>query len=442
MEITSKKNERYRPQFHFTANKNWISDPNGLVHLDGEYHLFFQHNPSGNRWGNMTWGHAISRDLVHWTQMDDAIKPFGGGTIFSGSAVVDTKNCSGLGTNGNTIIAAFTHAREPFGQSLAFSNDNGRTFKLYNNGTPVVPNQRLDNQERDPRIIWHEPTASWIMLLWVRQGQVRFFSSKNLIQWEHLSDFFGDTFFECPDLVELPIVNERNLTKWVLYDASFRYWIGEFDGRSFSAETGPHRGDYGANFYAAQTWSNTSRRRIVIGWMRGGVYPGMPFNQQMSFPCDLALSIVDGHSRLRRYPIAEVERLRSHHETIQDITVGPDSPLVITSVDHLLDITIRVKAPKDNALHISVDGFQIKLQQKQIRCGDAAAEIPGIPGTVVVRLLIDRTSLEVFVGCGEVVFSFCRLPSPGPLELMLSAPDGSIDVSRINVNYLASTLPA
>ena len=154
--------QSHRPQFHFTSRKNWLNDPNGLVYHDGEYHMFFQHNPLDVHWGNMTWGHAVSRDMVHWVQFPHAILPYDGGTIFSGTAAVDQDNTLGVRQGDvKTIVAAFTFAREPFGQSLAYSTDRGRTFRLWNQGKPVVPNNGYDAQERDPKIFWHEPSQKW-----------------------------------------------------------------------------------------------------------------------------------------------------------------------------------------------------------------------------------------------------------------------------------------
>ena len=198
--------ERYRPQFHFTARRNWLNDPNGCVFYDGEYHLFFQHNPSGLDWGNMTWGHAVSTDLVHWRQLSHALLPYGDGTIFSGSAVVDSKNLSGLGHGQEgLLVAAFTHARKPFGQAIAFSHDRGRTWERYADGEHVVPNQGLDDGERDPKVLWHEPSRKWVMVLWVQRNRARFFTSSDLRQWRHASDVVAQGFYECPDLFELPV---------------------------------------------------------------------------------------------------------------------------------------------------------------------------------------------------------------------------------------------
>ena len=238
--------EQYRPQFHFTARTNWLNDPNGCVFYDGEYHLFFQHNPTGLEWGNMTWGHAVSGDLIHWHQLPHALLPYGDGTIFSGSAVVDSANGSGLGS-GSTgpLIATFTHARKPFGQAIASSTDRGRTWQLYAAGQHAVPNQGLAEDERDPKIFWHAASRHWIMVLWVCRNQIRFFKSADLLKWHATSDFVGDGFYECPDIFPLPVDGNRNDIKWILADAAFHYWVGDFDGQSFTAQEGPLRPEAG-----------------------------------------------------------------------------------------------------------------------------------------------------------------------------------------------------
>ncbi|MBT3192398.1 MAG: glycoside hydrolase family 32 protein, partial [Verrucomicrobia bacterium] len=349
-------NQKHRPQFHFTSRKNWLNDPNGMVYYDGEYHLFFQHNPQGNKWGNMTWGHAVSKDMVHWEQLPHVILPYGGGTIFSGTAAVDHNNTLGKQKGDiKTLIACFTLAKKPFYQALAYSTDKGRTFELLNEGKAIVPNQGFDLAERDPKLFWHpapsktsgvaeampgqaaetsEPSGKWVMILWVKKaitakdkrgrraerfkdqpicsGKVRFFTSDNLTDWEVASDFDRNWAFECMDFVHLPVDGNPDNMKWLLYDASFDYEIGEFDGTSFTTDKKVGLGDFGRNYYAAQTFNNSpDGRTVVIGWMRGSNFDkvGMPFNQQMSFPTTMELRTTPDGIKLFRWPIKEIESL-------------------------------------------------------------------------------------------------------------------------------------
>ena len=319
--------QRYRPQFHFTSLTNWLNDPNGCVFYNGEYHLFFQHDPISLQWGDMTWGHAVSTDMLHWQQLADAISPYDGGEIWSGSAVVDANNLSGFKQGAESpLVAAFTHAKQPYGQALAYSNDKGRTWQLYANGAAVVPNQGMNNEERDPKIFWHAASQKWVMVLWV--GGVRFFNSSDLKQWNFASDF-PCSAYECPDLYQLPVDGNTQNMKWVLQDAGFNYWIGSFDGTKFVPEAGPFQGDLGSNFYAAQTWNNTGSRVMQIAWMRGGVYPNMPFNQQMSFPCDLSLRTTAQGIRLCRLPIAEIQNLYVTNDSVSNRTLNSGDGLSV-----------------------------------------------------------------------------------------------------------------
>ena len=249
----------HRPLFHFTSLRNWINDPNGLLYYDGEYHLFFQHNPLGKVWGNMTWGHAVSTDLVRWKQLPHAILPYGNGYIFSGTGVVDHNNSLGL-QEGDTKTLALMYSyavdtRRRFGvftppeknqyyQGIAYSTDRGRTFQLLNEGGPVIPNQGMDldpnGTERDPKLFWHEPSGKWITTLWLgdkSNGRVRFFSSTDLRNWKFESDLVRPWAWECFDLFELPVLDkDGNLPEGgkLQKKGSSAKFVGELRLREFS----------------------------------------------------------------------------------------------------------------------------------------------------------------------------------------------------------------
>jgi len=432
-------NEKYRPQFHFTAHKNWLSDPNGCVFYQGEYHLFFQHNPFGREWGNMTWGHAVSPDLVHWQELPPAIRPYDGGMIYSGSAVVDSDNTSGLGKeNTSPLIAAFTHAKKPFGQALAFSNDRGRAWQLYDNGKPVVPNQGLDAEEHDPKIFWHPPSRQWVMLIWVRMNQVRFFTSNNLREWKYASDFSGEGFYECPNLFELPVDDNNQNTRWILHDAFFKYWIGLFDGVSFTPESGPLQGDYGANFYAAQTWNNTGNRIIQISWMDKGQYPDMPFNQQMTFPCELSLRSTTCGLKLFRRPVREIECLYREECIIknQELLAGQD--LSLTTFGELFDIKAEIEISQDATFNHYFYDQVIACTKAQIQCLGITVPVRKSDGLIKLRLLVDRTSVELFVNDGEVSMSSCFLPCQKETDIKCQAKNGGVLVHSVSIYNLRS----
>ncbi|MFH1731760.1 MAG: glycoside hydrolase family 32 protein, partial [Planctomycetota bacterium] len=327
-------NQKYRPQFHFTSKRNWLNDPNGMVYYDGQYHLFFQHNPSGLHWANMHWGHAVSKDMIHWKQIRHAIYPYAGGAIWSGSGTVDWRNTTGFGKSAKDapkpIVLCYSHARHPFTQHIAYSIDRGRTWALHK-GNPVVGNQGVSTGERDPKILRHEPTKKWVMVLCLRKGLGRIFTSDDLKKWDVASDITGRWFKDCPDLFELPVDGDEKKTKWVLYDASFTYSVGMFDGKTFKIEETPGRGDLGRNFSAAQTFNDApDPRRIQIAWMRGSDFAakGMPFNQQMSFPCELTLRTTDEGIRLYRWPVKEIESLYKKKHELKKAQLKPgDNPL-------------------------------------------------------------------------------------------------------------------
>jgi sucrose-6-phosphate hydrolase SacC (GH32 family) len=244
--------EPYRPQFHFTPATNWMNDPNGMVFFDGEYHLFYQYNPFGDKWGHMSWGHAVTRDLVHWEHLPVALYEENGVMIFSGSAVVDWKNTSGFGKDGKPpMIAIYTghYTGKPLqNQHIAYSNDRGRTWTKYS-GNPVLDIGEKDF--RDPKVMWHEPTGRWVMsVAWPVPRKVRFYSSPDLKQWTHLSDFgpAGSTtgIWECPDLFPLRAGGRRGVEKWVLVvnvgsgapagGSGCQYFVGDFDGKNFTLD--------------------------------------------------------------------------------------------------------------------------------------------------------------------------------------------------------------
>ena len=270
--------EKFRPTFHFSPLYGWMNDPNGMVYKDGEYHLFYQYNPYGSKWGNMNWGHAISKDLVNWEHRPVAIAPDAFGTIFSGSAVVDCNNTAGFGAG--AIIAIYTQNGDRQVQSIAYSTDNGRSFTKYENN-PVLVSEARDF--RDPKVFWYEGTKRWIMVLAVGQ-EMQIFSSPNLKDWTFESSF-GEGYgahgnvWECPDLFELP-VEETNEKKWVLLcslgdgpfgDSATQYFVGSFDGKKFVCDNQPEATkwmDWGKDHYATVTWSDApDNRRIAIAWM-------------------------------------------------------------------------------------------------------------------------------------------------------------------------------
>ncbi|MBR4306953.1 MAG: 2,6-beta-D-fructofuranosidase [Bacteroidaceae bacterium] len=309
-DVASIYRERNRPQFHFTTKRGWINDPNGCIWHDGQYHLYYQHNPFEREWENMTWGHATSPDLLHWTEQPPVLFPDTLGTMFSGSAVFDKDNTSGFGTKKNPpLVYAYTADRsEKEVQCIAYSLDGGMTLHKYK-GNPVIDSHDKwqTRDTRDPRVFWYEPGGHWVLVLNERNGH-SIYTSANLKEWTYQSHVNG--FWECPDLFPLPVDGNADDVRWVMYGASNTYMIGRFDGKVFTPESGKHRFSTGA-IYAAQTFNDVpDGRRIQIGWANID-HRGMSFRGQMLLPTELTLRSTKDGVRLVSKPIKEVETLLS-----------------------------------------------------------------------------------------------------------------------------------
>jgi sucrose-6-phosphate hydrolase SacC (GH32 family) len=436
--------EQYRPQFHFSPDKGWMNDPNGLVFFDGEYHLFFQHRPDVVIQTPVeSWGHAVSLDLVHWAQLPIALKPDDhDGWIWSGSAVVDWKNTSGFGSGGQPpLVAMYTAAKEPaFGQAIAYSNDRGRTWTKYG-GNPVLPSVAPHN--RDPHLIWYEPTKQWIVVIFKDVGDTFcLFSSPDLKHWTKLQEFVAPGCDECPDFFPLALDGDASKIKWVFTAANGKYLVGSFDGKTFTPEQPVRQVDFGRNFYAVLTWSDIppgDGRRIQIAWMNGGKYPGMPFNQQMSFPAELRLYSTFGGPLLFRTPIKEIEVLHGREHRWSDLALKPgDDPLAGITGD-LFDIRADIDPGDATEVNLIVRGEPISYQ---VNSGKLSAlgetTLPSKDGGLQLTVLVDRTSLETFADGGRVSFTSCFLPDEKNRSLSLIAKGGTAHVKSLAVYELKS----
>lgn len=443
--------ETYRPQFHFTSNKNWLNDPNGLVFFKGEYHLFFQHNPMGIEWGNMTWGHAVSTDLMHWKQLPNALTPDALGTMFSGSAVVDWHNTSGFQAAGSKtppLVAIYTAAGgtspeskgQPFTQCIAYSNDEGRTWTKYS-GNPVV--KHVAGENRDPKVVWFAPTRSWIMALYLDGSQFAFFSSPNLKEWTLLQKLDVPGTSECPDFFPLAVTGKPGVEKWVWTAANGHYLVGTFDGHKFTPETDLRQVDFGGNYYAVQSYSDIPEkdgRRIQIAWMTGGSYPQMPFNQQMSFPCTLTLHETSDGLRLFREPVAEISRLHEASHTWRSLTVSPEDNPLHGLKSELWDIQAEFEPGTATEIGLTVRGEAIvyDVQKKTLTCLGHTAPLDLEGGKLKLRILADRTTLEVYGNSGRVSLTSCFLPRPKEQELGLHIVGGKAKLLHLVVAPLRS----
>jgi len=442
-------NEKYRPQFHFTPKRNWTNDPNGLVYYKGEYHLFFQHNPFGINWGNMTWGHAVSRDLLHWKQLEDAIKPDELGTIFSGSAVVDWENTGGFKTGGEDVLVAFyTSAgkfakpeKKPFTQSMAYSNDRGRTWVKYKNN-PIIPNINGDN--RDPKVIWHEPTKHWIMALFLdKKNEFALLRSANLKQWDVIQKLELPGSGECPDFFPMAVDGNKGDIRWVFTAANGRYMVGSFDGRKFTPETEAMPSVAG-NYYAAQTYSDipeSDGRRIQIAWMAKGKFPDMPFNQQMSIPCELTLRKLAEGVRLCRVPVREIEKLRYAHRSFKDAVIKVGENMLAGMSAELFEIQAEIEPGGASEVGFNLRGNEwvYNVHEKSLSCRGRDMKLEPIAGRIKVRILVDRTSMEVFGNDGRVSMFRCFPLNTEDKTLGTFARGQQAKVKRLEIWKLRST---
>jgi fructan beta-fructosidase len=431
--------EANRPQFHFTSRRGWLNDPNGMVYYDGEWHLFYQHNPYGWNWGNMHWGHAVSRDLVRWEELPIGLYPKSlGDMAFSGSAIVDKANTSGWKSGKeDVIVLAYTSTGR--GECIAYSNDRGRTWTEYE-GNPVVK-----HKGRDPRLLWYAPKKHWVMAVYgENQGQtIDFYSSPDLKKWTFESR--TPDFFECPDIVELPIDGDKNKTKWILYGADGRYLVGDFDGKKFTKESGKHQTWHG-DFYAAQTFTNAPDGRCIqIGWGREVVFPGMPFNQQMTVPVELSLRTTKDGVRLFAEPVDEIAKLRDETPIHRAINLTPETLMNTLKHDEgeLLDIEATVEVGDAKRIELKLRGLTILYDQEQgtIACGRHKANLSLDSGKLKLRALVDRGSVELFAQGGQVAISTAHRPSADQKSISLKASAGTPNVQTLDIYELKSAWP-
>ena len=336
----------YRPSYHFTPLYGWMNDPNGMVYKDGEYHLYFQYNPYGSKWGNMHWGHAVSKDLVHWEHLDPAIARDPVGHIFSGSSVIDKKNTAGFGKD--AIIAIYTNnsVNHDEVQCIAYSNDNGRTFTKYEGNPVLTPFDGLKDF-RDPKVFWYEKGKCWYMIV-SADKEMRLYKSKNLKKWNYVSAFgkgIGQQpcQYECPDFFQLPVNGDKKKMKWVMTmninpgcwfgGSATEYFVGDFDGKKFTCPDANEVKwlDWGKDHYATVTFSNTGDRVLGITWMSNWQYANLtPFKQNRGangLPRELKLYEKNGKYYISEDVAPEVYALRKDTKNVADASVAGEKML-------------------------------------------------------------------------------------------------------------------
>ena len=488
--------ERYRPQYHFTPAQNWMNDPNGLVYLDGEYHLFYQYNPFGDTWGHMSWGHAVSRDLARWKELPVALPEADSVMIFSGSAVVDWNNTSGFGKDGRPpLVAIYTghHTDQPLqDQRIAYSNDNGRTWTKYE-GNPVLDRGLKDF--RDPKVFWYEPDEKWVMILALPlEHKVQLYASEDLKAWTHLSDFgpAGATggIWECPDLFELPVDGDPDSTRWVLQvdlnpghiagGSGGQYFIGQFDGTTFTPNAPVAEGDeharwidYGADYYAAVSWSDvpeTEGERLMVAWMSNWLYAGdlptAPWRSAQSLPRRVKLQTLGSEIQLVQQPAHGLESLRrtQHHVGNLEVAEGTLSLAEQGIQGKALEIIaefevgdagvfgLKVRTGEDEETLVGYDVAAGEVFVDRTQSGDVsfhpefaarhAAPLPAKDGRVRLHVFVDWSSVEVFASDGQVTITDRIFPSPESDGVALFAEGGTARLVSLDVWEMASSWAA
>jgi len=433
--------ETNRPQIHFSSRRGWNNDPNGMVYFEGEYHLFYQHNPFEREWENMTWGHAVSNDLIHWQELNPVLWPDSLGTMFSGSAVIDYENTSGFGKNGvPPMIAIYTvDSEDRQKQCIAYSLDKGRTFVKYE-GNPVLDSwERWKTKDlRDPAVFWYNPLKTWVMVLH-EKGGMSIYNSPDLKTWEYQSHTTG--FWECPQLFELPVDGNNNNMKWVMYGASGTYMIGKFNGKVFMPESGKHYYGNGA-LYAAQTFNNipaSDGRRIQIAWGRIE-HPGMPFRHQMLLPTELTLRKTKEGVRLFNTPVREIDTLQEK-ELLFEGTDQVKASEFLQQFNHNTCLRIKTTIKLSHATSAGLNLYGQNLLRYDMNFNQVNnmfySPEERTSMEITADIIIDKTSIEVFIDGGAFSYAIERRAVPGRDEgFQFFGKD--IEIKELKVSILKS----
>ena len=476
-------NEQHRPQIHFSPKSNWINDPNGMVYDKGIYHLFFQYYPNGTTWGPMHWGHATSPDMIHWKEQPIAIYPDGLGYIFSGSAIVDKNNTSGLGERGKEPLVAIYTSHNPSAQkekridfenqSISYSNDDGVTWKKYP-GNPVLKNPGITDF-RDPKVMWYEPQKKWVMTL-ATKDRIAFYASPDLKNWKKESEFGKEIgahggVWECPDLFSL---DDNGKKIWVLIvnlnpggpnaGSGTQYFVGNFDGTIFTPTHKDIRWlDYGPDNYAGITWSNTGDRKILLGWMSNWLYanlvPTQKWRNAMTIPRELKLKYVANDIFVSSSPIAELSGIQSKPVMAQNVLVSKSLDITqvtgkVTipcrlnlSIPELKDFSVVLSNDKGEEIIMGFDKAQNQYFIDRTRSGKidfqkefAARHVaPRLTTSQVLdfTLVIDDSSVELFADDGLTVMTSIFFPNRPFTNIHLRS-SGNVRIEKLEFMNLAS----
>lgn len=436
---------KYRPLAHFTAKRGWLNDPNGLVYYRGKYLMFYQHNPVGCTWENMHWGLAVSDDLTHWEEQEIALYPDEDGTMFSGSAIVDHRNITGLKRGGHDpILLFYTSAgstseaskNKPFTQCLAYSTDGGQTFIKYHRN-PLI--SQIVGGNRDPKVFYHAPTDSYIMVFYLERHEFALYASKNLLDWKPTQRLAIPGEMECPDLYPLAVDGNAENEKWVFTGASDRYLVGSFDGRCFVPEGNVKRLNFGNTSYAAQSWSAVPGGRRVRTASATAVIPGMPFGGCMNIPQEMALRTIGGEVCLCAQPVEEIRNLYCGTQEFRKAEITREHPFVCKTDGRCLDISLRIRSQGDWKLSLFGLTLEYKPENGELVCQDKAAPVTLTNGVLELRMVIDTVYAEIFVSQGSAFMGMHYIQDSNLNRLRIEAVDAQLEqlsVSRLGQFWL------
>lgn len=479
---TTNTEKKYRPSFHHTPEWGWMNDPNGMFYKDGQWHLYYQRNPYGSKWQNMTWGHSVSDDLVTWSALPDAIEPDGLGAIFSGSSALDPRNTAGFGED--AVLAMYTSAGKSQIQSLAVSHDNGLTFEKYD-GNPTLT---LESEARDPNMFWNDKTGEWnLILAHALDHEMLIFTSPDMKEWT-LASSFGkglgaqEGVWECPDLFELQVPGS-NQTKWVLIcninpggpfgGSAAQYFIGDFDGKTFKVDKDKNGNvptkwmDYGKDHYATVSWSDApDNRRVVIGWMSNWEYaaevPTLQYRSANTLPREMKLfKGADGELYLASAPVKELLKLRGAEvakASNVNLQSAPETFELPAETEGLCEIKANFEAGKNAKVGFTLSNKEgekvdmiynatdrtMSFDRTAAGVSDFSASFPAVTiaptrekdGKIELRIFVDRSSIEVFGNDGKFVMTNLVFPGSPYLKLSVSATEGNARLTNLEVYSL------
>ena len=439
--------EKYRPQCHFSSERGWINDPNGLLWYQGKYHMFFQHNPAGSNWGNMHWGHAVSTDLLRWRQKEIALFPDELGTIYSGSGFVDTRNASGLKNGPDDPILLFytaagsksvLSAGQSFTQCLAYSIDGGKSFQKYVQN-PIIPH--IAGENRDPKVVYAPADDCYYLVLYLQDDAYALFISDDLLHWKQTQTIHLPGDDECPDLYPLRL-NGNGEEYWIFSGASDRYLIGRLGGGRFEPCQPVQQLHFGNCSYAAQTFSHipaADGRRLRIAWNQSSI-PDSPFNGSMCTPLSMQLREINGERLLCAQPIRELASRYQHTDDMTNQKVVPGQCWSLPLSGKSQDITMKLSVGHSDSLTIALLGLALQIfpAENRIECKGSAMPAYIRHGELTLRLITDVASVEIYTDQGEAFMAIAHLCDYTLNRLSIAGQKDDITILSLSSSTLSN----